>query len=122
MQLCSPLVKKCNNQDGYAICLIKNNTEKGIGNAVQFEHFIYHSAMSGTKELILLIPTGKLDIVSKPETDYKNDRILFIFTGDSCVPGTNYTVKIIMHCDYDAVNNSYPELFSHVNSFSFKYI
>ncbi|KAL6449215.1 hypothetical protein ACFW04_000702 [Cataglyphis niger] len=31
MQLCSPLKKKCNNQDGYAICLIKNNTEKGIG-------------------------------------------------------------------------------------------
>ncbi|XP_070158069.1 cation-independent mannose-6-phosphate receptor isoform X3 [Polyergus mexicanus] len=31
MQLCSPLIKKCNNQDGYAICLIKNNTEKGIG-------------------------------------------------------------------------------------------
>lgn len=32
MQLCSPLIKKCNNQDGYSICLIKNNTEKGIGN------------------------------------------------------------------------------------------
>lgn len=32
MQLCSPLVKKCNNQDGYAICLIKDNIEKGIGN------------------------------------------------------------------------------------------
>ncbi|CAL1684751.1 unnamed protein product [Lasius platythorax] len=31
MQLCSALIKKCNNQDGYAICLIKNNTEKGIG-------------------------------------------------------------------------------------------
>lgn len=32
MQLCSALIKKCNGQDGYAICLIKNNTEKGIGN------------------------------------------------------------------------------------------
>lgn len=32
MQLCSPLMKKCNNQDGYAICLIKNKIEKGIGN------------------------------------------------------------------------------------------
>lgn len=37
MQLCSKLIKKCNNQDGYAICLIKNNTEKGIGNAVQLK-------------------------------------------------------------------------------------
>jgi len=28
-----------------------------------------------------------------------------------------------MHCDYDAENNSYPELFSHVSSkFFFKYI
>lgn len=32
MQLCSPLTKKCNNQDGYAICLITDKTEKGIGN------------------------------------------------------------------------------------------
>lgn len=37
MQLCSELIKKCNNQDGYAICLIKNNMEKGIGNAVQLK-------------------------------------------------------------------------------------
>lgn len=34
MQLCSPLKKKCNNQDGYAICLIQNKTEKGIGNNI----------------------------------------------------------------------------------------
>jgi len=25
-------------------------------------------------------------------------------------------VTVIMHCDYDAENNSYPELFSHVSS------
>lgn len=121
MQLCSPLIKKCNNKDGYAICLIRNNTEKGIGNAVQFkQHFIYQGAM--TKELILLVHTGKLDILPKPETEYRNGIIKFIFTGDSCAPRTNYTVTIIMHCDYDAENNSYPELFSHVNSFSFRYI
>lgn len=40
MQLCSALIKKCNNQDGYAICLIKNNTEKGIGNFVK--SFLIH--------------------------------------------------------------------------------
>lgn len=34
MQLCTPLKKKCNNQDGYAICLIQNKTEKGIGNNI----------------------------------------------------------------------------------------
>ncbi|XP_071630310.1 cation-independent mannose-6-phosphate receptor-like isoform X1 [Temnothorax longispinosus] len=82
MQLCSPLIKKCNNQDGYAICLIKNNTEKGIGR----------------------FPPG---------VDNKNGRILFNFTGDSCLHGTNYTMKIIMYCDYDVESNSYPELFSH---------
>ncbi|XP_020283020.1 cation-independent mannose-6-phosphate receptor [Pseudomyrmex gracilis] len=31
MQLCTPLIKKCNNQDGYAICVVTNNTERGIG-------------------------------------------------------------------------------------------
>ena len=41
MQLCSPLIKKCNNQDDYAICLIKNNTEIGTGNAVQFQLYFY---------------------------------------------------------------------------------
>lgn len=34
MQLCSPLKQKCNNQDGYSICLVKNKTEKGIGNNI----------------------------------------------------------------------------------------
>jgi len=41
---------------------------------------------------------------------------LFNFTGDDCLHGTNYTVTVIMHCDYDAETNSYPELFSHVSS------
>lgn len=41
MQLCSPLKKKCNNQDGYAICLIKNNTEKGIGNIAKNLYLIH---------------------------------------------------------------------------------
>lgn len=68
------------------------------------------------KQLILLILIGKWF----PKIDYRNGRILFNFTGDSCVPGTNYTVKIIMHCDYNVENNSYPELFSHVSSFSFR--
>ena len=57
MQLCSPLIKKCNNQDGYAICLIKNNTEKGIGNAVQFKLYFYilkYIIISLIKELIFL--------------------------------------------------------------------
>ncbi|XP_011342492.1 cation-independent mannose-6-phosphate receptor isoform X2 [Ooceraea biroi] len=31
MQLCTSLKKKCNNRDGYAICLMRNDTEKGIG-------------------------------------------------------------------------------------------
>ncbi|XP_015589985.1 cation-independent mannose-6-phosphate receptor isoform X1 [Cephus cinctus] len=31
MHLCSPLKNKCNGADGYNICLIKNNEEKGIG-------------------------------------------------------------------------------------------
>ncbi|XP_018059825.1 PREDICTED: cation-independent mannose-6-phosphate receptor [Atta colombica] len=82
MQLCSPLIKKCNNQDGYAICLIKNNTEKGIGRF-------------------------------PPKLDNEYGRTLFNFTGDDCLHGTNYTVTVIMHCDYNAETNSYPELFSH---------
>lgn len=41
MQLCSPLIKKCNNQDGYAICLIKNNAEKGIGNFAKSLYLIH---------------------------------------------------------------------------------
>ncbi|KAL0115499.1 hypothetical protein PUN28_010785 [Cardiocondyla obscurior] len=82
MQLCSPLIKKCNNQDGYSICLIRNNVEKGIGRF-------------------------------PPHVDNTNGRILFNFTGDTCLPGINYTMKIIMHCDYEAQSNSYPELFTH---------
>ncbi|XP_011158228.2 cation-independent mannose-6-phosphate receptor isoform X2 [Solenopsis invicta] len=82
MQLCSPLIKKCNNQDGYAICLIKNNVEKGIGRY-------------------------------PPVLDNSQGRILFNFTGDSCPFGSNYTVTVIMLCDYDSENNSYPELFAH---------
>nr|XP_050868937.1 cation-independent mannose-6-phosphate receptor isoform X2 [Vespula vulgaris] len=34
MQLCSPLIKKCNGKDGYSICLKKNNKEIGIGKVV----------------------------------------------------------------------------------------
>ncbi|XP_047343685.1 cation-independent mannose-6-phosphate receptor isoform X1 [Vespa velutina] len=34
MQLCSPLIKKCNGKDGYSICLEKNNKEIGIGKVV----------------------------------------------------------------------------------------
>jgi len=41
MQLCSSLIKKCNNQDDYAICLIKNNKEIGTGNTVQFQLYFY---------------------------------------------------------------------------------
>ncbi|KYN03799.1 Cation-independent mannose-6-phosphate receptor [Cyphomyrmex costatus] len=82
MQLCSPLIKKCNNQDGYAICLIKNNIETGIGRF-------------------------------PPKLDNEQGRILFNFTGDNCLRGINYTVTVIMHCDYAAETNSYPELFPH---------
>lgn len=42
MQLCSPLIKKCNGQDGYAMCLIKNNIEKGIGNFLIVIHFVHY--------------------------------------------------------------------------------
>ncbi|KAL6258138.1 hypothetical protein P5V15_010058 [Pogonomyrmex californicus] len=81
MQLCSPLIKKCNNQDGYAICLIKNNIEKGIGKF--------------------------------PPVLDTSGRILFNFTGDNCLDGINYTVHVIIKCDYSIGNNSYPELFPH---------
>lgn len=69
------------------------------------------------KELYLLVLTGRFP----PQVDNKNGRILFNFTGDSCL-GTNYTVYIIMHCDYNVEINSYPELFAHVSSFYFIYI
>ena len=58
MQLCSPLIKKCNNQDDYAICLIKNNTEIRTGNAVQFQLYFYilkYIIVSLIKELIFFI-------------------------------------------------------------------
>ncbi|XP_012235795.1 cation-independent mannose-6-phosphate receptor [Linepithema humile] len=80
MQLCSSLIKKCNGEDGYAICLIRNNTEKGIGKF-------------------------------PPVVDNTPGRILFKFTGDNCTPDVKYTVQIIVHCDYNAENNSRPELF-----------
>ncbi|KAK2588804.1 hypothetical protein KPH14_001679 [Odynerus spinipes] len=34
MQLCSPLIQKCNGKDGYSICLKKHNKEIGIGKAI----------------------------------------------------------------------------------------
>lgn len=49
-----------------------------------------------------------------PKVDTKNGRILFVFTGDDCTPKTKYTVNIVMKCDYEAGNNSHPELFHHV--------
>ncbi|XP_028050278.1 cation-independent mannose-6-phosphate receptor [Monomorium pharaonis] len=82
MQLCSRLIKKCNNQVDYSICLIKNNTERGIGKF-------------------------------PPKLINNQGIILFNFTGDSCLFGTNYTVTVIMHCDYNAENYSHPELFTH---------
>lgn len=42
-------------------------------------------------------------------------RIQFSYTGDVCLSSSNYTVHILMKCDYDAKNNSSPELFSHVS-------
>jgi len=57
MQLCSSLIKKCNNQNDYAICLIKNNKEIGTGNTVQFQLYFYilkYIIVSLIKELIFL--------------------------------------------------------------------
>ncbi|KAL2725452.1 cation-independent mannose-6-phosphate receptor isoform X1 [Vespula squamosa] len=34
MQLCSPLIKKCNGKDGYSVCLEKNKKEIGIGKVI----------------------------------------------------------------------------------------
>ncbi|XP_011135989.1 cation-independent mannose-6-phosphate receptor isoform X2 [Harpegnathos saltator] len=82
MQLCFPLKKKCNNQDGYAICLIKNGTEKGIGRF-------------------------------PPQVVNDTGRILFNYTGDICLSSSNYTVLILMKCDYSAKDNLSPELFSY---------
>ncbi|XP_014472689.1 PREDICTED: cation-independent mannose-6-phosphate receptor isoform X2 [Dinoponera quadriceps] len=84
MQLCSPLKKKCNNQDGYAICLIQNKTEKGIGRF-------------------------------PPQVNNDTGIIKFNYAGDVCLSSTNYTVDIVMKCDYDAKDNSGPELFPHRN-------
>ena len=50
----------------------------------------------------------------RPKVNIKNGTIMFVFTGDDCTAGTKYTVNIIMKCDYEAENNSHPELFSHV--------
>lgn len=73
------------------------------------------------KEFILLVSIGRFP----PSLDHKNGRILFNFVGDNCPFGaiiSNYTVNIIMYCDYDIESNSYPELFLHVSSFSFRYV
>ncbi|CAK9820663.1 Cation-independent mannose-6-phosphate receptor [Anthophora plagiata] len=48
-----------------------------------------------------------------PEVNIKDGRIMFVFTGDDCRPETKYTVNILMKCDHEAGNNSYPELFNH---------
>ncbi|XP_043511603.1 cation-independent mannose-6-phosphate receptor isoform X1 [Frieseomelitta varia] len=49
----------------------------------------------------------------RPKVNIKNGTIMFVFTGDDCTADTKYTVNIIMKCDYEAENNSHPELFSH---------
>ncbi|XP_053979420.1 cation-independent mannose-6-phosphate receptor [Hylaeus volcanicus] len=48
-----------------------------------------------------------------PKVNVKNGRILFVFTGDNCTQTENYTVNIIMKCDYEAGNNPHHELISH---------
>ncbi|OAD52268.1 Cation-independent mannose-6-phosphate receptor [Eufriesea mexicana] len=45
-----------------------------------------------------------------PKVNVKDGRILFIFTGDDCMPDTNYTVNILMKCDYEAGNSSYSDV------------
>lgn len=44
------------------------------------------------------------------KVDMKDGRILFVFTGDNCKNDTNYTVKIIMKCDYEVQGDSKPQL------------
>ncbi|EGI67660.1 hypothetical protein G5I_03704 [Acromyrmex echinatior] len=46
-----------------------------------------------------------------PKLDNEQRRILFNFT-DDCLHGIDHIVTV-MHCDYDAETNSYPELFLH---------
>ncbi|XP_017885453.1 cation-independent mannose-6-phosphate receptor isoform X2 [Ceratina calcarata] len=43
------------------------------------------------------------------KVDMKDGRILFVFTGDNCRDNTNYTVNIIMKCDYEVMGDSKPE-------------
>lgn len=38
LQLCSALKQKCNGEDGYGICLVKNEKEKGIGSALLYTY------------------------------------------------------------------------------------
>lgn len=38
LQLCSALKQKCNGKDGYGICLVKNEKEKGIGSAFLYTY------------------------------------------------------------------------------------
>ncbi|XP_029053716.1 cation-independent mannose-6-phosphate receptor isoform X1 [Osmia bicornis bicornis] len=48
-----------------------------------------------------------------PKVDIENGRIMFVFSGDDCTSETKYNVNIVMKCDYEAGNNSFPELFYH---------
>lgn len=54
-----------------------------------------------------------------PKVNTENGRIMFVFTGDDCTSETKYTVNIVMKCDYEAGNNSFPELFYHVSTDDF---
>ncbi|XP_012260513.2 cation-independent mannose-6-phosphate receptor isoform X2 [Athalia rosae] len=44
-----------------------------------------------------------------PSLKYENGTSQFIYSGDPCQPGRNYTVHVIMKCDYAAVQTS-PEI------------
>ncbi|XP_015181720.1 PREDICTED: cation-independent mannose-6-phosphate receptor isoform X2 [Polistes dominula] len=80
MQLCSPLIKKCNGKDGYSICLEKNDKEIGIGKVI-------------------------------PKLSTKSGKIHFTFNGDECQSGVNYTVDILIMCDYSINSYSIPSTF-----------
>ncbi|XP_043497869.1 cation-independent mannose-6-phosphate receptor isoform X1 [Polistes fuscatus] len=80
MQLCLPLIKKCNGKDGYSICLEKNDKEIGIGKVI-------------------------------PKLSTKSGKIHFTFIGDECKPDVNYTVDILIMCDYLINSHSTPITF-----------
>ncbi|KAI4488792.1 hypothetical protein M0802_011302 [Mischocyttarus mexicanus] len=88
MQLCSPLIKKCNGKDGYSICLEKNKKEIGIGKVI-------------------------------PKLLTKSGKIHFTFNGDECQPGVNYTVDILLMCDYSINNHSIPIIFKQASNFTY---